>query len=156
MDNAQFNLAGAQLRAANLNYANLKGVLLLDTSLNNSHFSKANLQEAKLYRVDLQRTNLYGVNLQDTYLANDLYPYLTFAGFYWQQRGRDYYAGNLDDKGKDEFEEHFNPPKFDDCYMYDDDGEEVTDLVQILDSLIPKPEDNENSAETTIKELAET
>ena len=55
----------ANLRGANLQYANLQ-----DADLRRANLQNANLQDADLRRANLQNANLRGANLQDASLQN--------------------------------------------------------------------------------------
>ena len=62
--NQSLDLSNTDLRGANLNEANLKGVLLIKASLKGTNLNGANLQGANLYLAKLQQTELNEANLQ--------------------------------------------------------------------------------------------
>ena len=83
------NLYGADLRGANLDYANLYGADLRGANLNDANLYGANLDYANLNGANLRGANLYGADLRDANL-ND--ANLRGANLY----GADLRGANLD------------------------------------------------------------
>ncbi len=79
------NLRGADMSGANLSYANLRGADMSGANLRDADLRGANLRGANLYGADLYGADLYGANL---YGAN-----LRGANLY----GADLYGANLSD-----------------------------------------------------------
>ena len=81
-------LSDADLRGANLSYANLRGAILSDADLRGANLSDANLSDANLIYADLSYANLSDANL--------IYADLSYANLsYANLRGADLRGANL-------------------------------------------------------------
>jgi uncharacterized protein YjbI with pentapeptide repeats len=64
-------LAGADLRQANLEYADLHGAMLLGANLSGASLLHANFEEAMLWGAQLEGAQIEGANFKDAFVSQD-------------------------------------------------------------------------------------
>ncbi len=143
----------ADFREVKFNNANLKSTHFYNVKFQNIEFDGASLQHAHFERgtfkdVDFKVSTLHDTKFREIDLSgaqklsltlfSDVFTRETVFFFllYWDKGGRDYYSGELSHEHKEEFERRYNPPLFIDCYLYDDQGDKLTDIIDILDYLL--------------------